>query len=83
MELEEIGLHPFITFKELRKRFKIFPIYLLRDLRKLRRHNFILRSGSPYYYKYRLSYKGYLYMKIKEYQNLLRNYIELEESYNE
>ena len=82
MEMEVIADHPFIRFKELRKSLKIHPVYLLRDLRRLRKHNFIERSGSVYFYKYRLSYKGYLYMKIREYKNLLRSYIELEESYN-
>jgi predicted transcriptional regulator len=83
MELEVISEHPYITFKELRKTLKVFSIYLLRDLLKLRRYSLILRSGNKYYFKYRLSYKGYLYLKAREFQSLLRNYIEWERSLNE
>jgi DNA-binding HxlR family transcriptional regulator len=78
MILKDIEEHSGTRFKELRRRFIIHPIYLLRDLKMLKRKGFIIRSGNPHYYRFRVSFKGYLLLRKLEFEDLYQKYLQWE-----
>jgi predicted transcriptional regulator len=81
--LQIIKMNPEINFRQIRRVLKIYPGYLVIGLKKLRENSLIIRMGSKKRFRYCLSFKGYLLLRYKEFQNLYRYYEEMERDYNE